>query len=330
MRKIGDPLTTEGKGSTNIQSRRAKSFGYQVLGFGSGGGPVPGFTIATGGDTTITDGDYKVHVFTGPGTFTVDQAGNAPDFPGDPLAGPNTSEYLVVAGGGGCRVAGGGGGGFRTSYPGTPLQVAITAQGYPITVGAVNSDSVFDTITSAGGGYGSHYTGCASTPADAGGSGGGGGMAGGTPRAGGAGDTPPTVPPQGNPGGNSNTSPSITGGGGGGGGATGTNAPYNSGGPGGAGVGIADAFFGPTAPSYGEAGPAGRYFSGGGGGSYHGSSPDNSPAGGIGGGGNGGYAPVICATGGTINTGGGGGAMVNAPYGQNGGSGIVFIRYKFQ
>ena len=56
---------------------------------------------------------------------------------------------------------------------------------------------------------------------------------------------------------------------------------------------IADAFIGPTAPSYGTPGPSpGRYFSGGGGGGAGGTSPSAS-----------------------------GGA---------GGSGIVVIRYKFQ
>ena len=333
MRDLKNKLTTSGKGSTNIQSRRAKSFGYQVLGFGSGGGPIPAFTIATGGDTTITDGDYKVHVFTGDGTLTVSQAGNAPDFPGNPLAGPNTSEYLVVAGGGGCRVGGGGGGGFRTSYPGTPLQVAIEAQGYPITVGAQNSDSVFNTITSAGGGYGSHYVhGPDPTPGDPGGSGAGGAFAGGSVRSGGTGNDPPTTPLQGYNGGNSGSTPPITGGGGGGAGATGTTSPGAHGGAGGAGRGIADAFFGPDAPSYGEPGPAGRYFSGGGGGSYHGPSPANQPPGGIGGGGPGGYnpSPGGNALAGLTNMGGGGGGQVNAPYGQPGGSGIIFIRYKFQ
>ena len=40
MRELKNKLTTSGKGSTNIQSRRVKGFGYQVLGFGSGGGPA--------------------------------------------------------------------------------------------------------------------------------------------------------------------------------------------------------------------------------------------------------------------------------------------------
>jgi hypothetical protein len=46
---------------------------------------------ATGGTVTCC-GDYKIHTFTGPGTFCVSCAGN-------PL-GSNTVDYLVVAGGG--------------------------------------------------------------------------------------------------------------------------------------------------------------------------------------------------------------------------------------
>ena len=54
--------------------------------------------------------NFKVHTFTGPGTFTVCSVGNA--------AGSNTVDYLVVAGGGGggyCSGGGGGAGGFRES-----------------------------------------------------------------------------------------------------------------------------------------------------------------------------------------------------------------------
>ena len=49
------------------------------------------FVSASGG-TETTSGDYKIHTFTGPGTFTVANAGTA--------AGSNTVDYLVVAGGG--------------------------------------------------------------------------------------------------------------------------------------------------------------------------------------------------------------------------------------
>src|SRR6056300_1192436 len=66
------------------------------------------YITATGGTITCC-GDYKVHTFTGPGTFTVCSVGNA--------AGSNTVDYLVIAGGGaGSRTGGGGGGGgFRLS-----------------------------------------------------------------------------------------------------------------------------------------------------------------------------------------------------------------------
>jgi hypothetical protein len=49
------------------------------------------FITATGGTVTCC-GDYKIHTFTGPGTFTVSNAGNP--------AGSTTVDYLVVAGGG--------------------------------------------------------------------------------------------------------------------------------------------------------------------------------------------------------------------------------------
>src|SRR5210317_845261 len=65
----------------------------------------PLYVTATGGTVTCC-GDYKIHTFTGPGTFTVTCAGN-------PL-GSNTVDYLVVAGGGGgggFQGAGGGGAG---------------------------------------------------------------------------------------------------------------------------------------------------------------------------------------------------------------------------
>jgi hypothetical protein len=64
----------------------------------------PEFVVATGG-TITTCGDFKIHSFTGPGTFTVTCAGNS--------AGSNKADVLIVAGGGGggTDLAGGGGGG---------------------------------------------------------------------------------------------------------------------------------------------------------------------------------------------------------------------------
>ena len=66
------------------------SFGYQVLGFGSGDISSP-FIEATGG-TEATDGDYKTHTFASPGTFTVTNAGTGAT---------GIADYFVVAGGGG-------------------------------------------------------------------------------------------------------------------------------------------------------------------------------------------------------------------------------------
>ena len=309
--------------------------------------------VTASGGTVLTSscGNFKSHVFTGPGTFTVCTTGNA--------EGSNTIDYLVVAGGGSASgyYGAGGAGGFRlsngsctpnTSPLAAPAALPVTATGYPITVGAGGtenptapaaggykgnngSNSVFagsSTITSAGGGYGdSTPEGPDASPGGPGGSGGSAGYATG-PGGAGVGNTPPVSPPQGNPGGNIY----IPGGGGGAGGAgaAGTNGA-GSGGPGGVGgVGsyISDAILGPTAPSYGTPGPVSstRYFAGGGGG---GTSSGTAGAGGAGGGGAGTTIPNASPNvprRGVVNTGGGGGGTG----GSGGGSGIVVIRYKFQ
>ena len=266
------------------------------------------FVTATGG-TETTSGNFKIHTFTGPGTFTVTNAG-AP-------SGSNTVDYLVVAGGGDGGTGGGGAGGYRESsgaasgcYSRSPLgacvsALPVSAQAYPITVGGGGgNNSVFSTITSAGGGRG----------AGGGNSGGAGGSGGGvlnrpySPLTGHAGNTPPVSPPQGNPGGNV-TTPSSPGGsvGSGGGGATAAGAA--DGGPGGAG-----------ATSSINATPTARAGGGGAGG------PSGPGAGGSGGGGPG---SAGAGTAGTANTGGGGGGGYSSG-GGTGGSGIVIIRYKFQ
>ena len=313
--------------------------------------PGPTFITATGG-TILTCGDFKTHVFTGPGTFTVTNAGNS--------GGSNSVEYLTGAGGGGggSELGGGGGaGGFRQNFPSPAIAgLPVTAQGYPITVGAggprgstcgnagINgSDSIFSTITSAGGGGGGSGGNGPWSQGLNGGSGG--GSRGGTPascgataRPGGTGNTPPVSPSQGNQGGagldgfihNTNS------GGGGGAGAAGADVsplvaasgPHNAG-SGGIGSPIATTFFGPTAPTYGTPGPApGRYFTGGGGGSTN--SGGAAGTGGSGGGGTG-VSGAGTGTSGTVNTGGGGGGGGGSGgLGASGGSGIVVIRYKFQ
>lgn len=264
--------------------------------------------VFASGGTVITTPTRKIHVFTSPGTFTVNYA-----FP------TSTIDYMVVAGGGaGGRpnlgvgaAAGGGAGGYRT---GTGFSVNASPGSYPITVGgggsipsSNGSPSTFSTITSTGGGAGSRVTSIFLTFSTAG-SGGSGGGSFFTPTLG-SGNTPPVTPPQGNPGGvgafaGPNSPPATVTRGGGGGGAGAVGNPFTGG----------DGAQLPWSPdSYGEApptAPTDRFFAGGGGGSS-GSTPY---AGGIGGGGNG-------FSSGTTNTGGGGGAN------SNGGSGIVMISY---
>ena len=299
------------------------------------------FISATGGNTILTCGNFKTHIFTADGNFVVTSAGSS--------AGSNTVEYLVVAGGAGggdgSGSGGGGAGGLRTTYPSPATGgLPVSIQSYPITIGAGGAfscsptargssgvNSVFSTITSAGGGGGGSENPCGPNVRNgaAGGSGGGAVFA---PGSGGAGNTPPVSPPQGNNGGNGGGS--YSGGGGGGAAAVGFQGKPSAPGAGGAGSPIATAFFGPTAPSYGTAGPApGRYFAGGGGGGTQPPAGDGSTqAGGAGGGGNGAIAPSTAATTGTVNTGGGGGGGISSPTQPNGtgGSGIVAIRYRFQ
>ena len=285
------------------------------------------FIVATGG-TVTTSGDFKIHTFTGPGTFTVCSVGNP--------AGSTTVDYLVIAGGGsgGADAGGGGGaGGYRFSdgtasgcYCAGPSPLGasalpVSAQAYPITVGGGGAsttggggnagvNSVFSTITSTGGGGGA--TGSAS--AGTGGSGGGGKA---NNPCGGAGNTPPVSPPQGNPGGDGPHS----GAGGGGAGAAGCNGDPGPGGGGDGGAGLTSSINGT---------PTARAGGGGGGNDYPGF-PTSS--GGSGGGGAGGQRPSTGQGGsGTANTGsGGGGSGVPSSCGSGaGGSGIVIIRYKFQ
>jgi hypothetical protein len=308
--------TTDGKinvhGDAQTLVFSGTSRGWMVVASGLLEGiQEPEFVTATGG-TVLTCGNFKTHVFTGPGSFVVTGAGND--------LGSNSVEYMVVAGGGGGqRSAGGGGGagGFRQNYPSPAVTgLPVTATTYPITVGAGGTagnpggpscgvtkggNSIFSTITSAGGGTG--FGGGGGAP------GGSGGGADTSPTNVGTGNTPPVSPPQGNPGGIAAPfSPSPSGGtsgGGGGAGASGTNAPNPlQSGPGGVGSYWPNPAFGPTAPSYGTTGPVSdtRYFAGGGGGgTYIAASPGSGGAGGGGAGTKGG--PGV----GTTNTGGGGG-----------------------
>jgi hypothetical protein len=304
------------------------------------------FLVASGG-TESTCGNDKIHTFTGPGTFTVSAASAN-------CAAENIVSYLVIAGGGGGggsdRGGGGGAGGFRElkspttpytaspldGYPNSPNRVTVTAQAYPITVGAGGSansgnggTSTFSTISAAGGGHGSYNCGAPAPTASAEDGGSGGGGAGGSPN-GASGNTPPVTPSQGNNGGTGQaiTSPArSSGGGGGGAGGTGANGSVNTGAAGGA--GIATSITGSPVTRGG----------GGGGHSYQSTSgPIAGGAGGSGGGGAGGpwdgcnsSTPAKAGTAGTANTGGGGGGGgAYSGGGAAGGSGIVVIRYKFK
>ena len=305
------------------------------------------FVCASGGNATVTCGNFKTHIFTADGTFTVNSIASS-----GPL---NVVDYMVVAGAGGGgsnnygppRGSGGGGAGgmrFFSTAPGSNnpinnsgaspnVSVTVTAStGYPITVGgggagapsgspdegSRGNDSIFSSVTSAKGGAGGGHCNMCNRP---GGSGGGARNA----VSASSGNTPPVAPPQGQNGGAGGASSgNFRGSGGGGAGGAGIDGDTSSPdyGAGGVGAYIADPFIGPTAPSYGTPGPVSstRYFAGGGSGSPGPGSSVNGPIGG-GGGGNG--------AAGTANTGGGGGANPTGS-GAAGGSGIVMIRYRFQ
>ena len=107
MRNVTNPTLITGKNSKKKENK-GKSFGYAVLGFGAGGVKPIAYVTATGGTITTVDTNYKVHVFTGPGTFQVTCAGEA--------AGSNTVDYLVIAGAGGGGSGGASGGGAAGGY----------------------------------------------------------------------------------------------------------------------------------------------------------------------------------------------------------------------
>ena len=323
----------------------------------------PAYISASGG-TITTCGNFKVHTFTGPGTFTVCSIGN-------PI-GSTTVDYLVVAGGGGGGTQGGGGGGaggmrfsdctYCAPSPSAPrggTALPVSAQAYPITVGGggpgasgtasgaqgpgtSGNNSVFSTITSTGGGGGGRSDYTSGSPIDPRTGGSGGGRGKNNNGSGAAGNTPPVSPSQGNNGGATLSTPAGGTGSGGGGGA---------GAVGGCGSGPET---GPNQAQFNGNGGVGLeiningsntfYAGGGGGGSDVAPNPaPPSPVyGGLGGNGGGGNGALMGGNNsnngqaGTANTGGGGGgAELSGPgptdnSGGTGGSGIVIIRYRFQ
>ena len=247
-------------------------------------------TVATGG--TVTDisqsgRTWRVHTFTGNGTFTVTSVGTEPAL-----------QYLVQAGGGGGgRYSGGGGGGGLVQTGEASVSAwNASVRSFTVTIGGGGaSDStnggnstIQDVFTSSGGGRSVSNVGGFS-----GGCGGGrqynfaqtGSGIAGPPRQG------------------------FDGGYGGGGTAAAASTGNTVGG-----AGRSTTIRGTT-----------EHFGGGGGSSGYGTGL-GSGGGGIGGGGNGSMGGSS-AVHGAANTGGGGASQVNSPFGGNGGSGIVIIRY---
>ena len=318
--------------------------GGAAKGFGATAGAAAKIK-AIGGCISIC-GDYKIHTFTGPGTFEVQAI--AADVPAPQQA----IDYVVIGGGGGSwggRGGGGGAGGFREShnatvsgcYTASPKAVAtsipISVSSYPITIGGGGTNSINTApptsgfgITSTGGGRGEGNPWL--TPGHPGGSGGGaGGEGGGGGGSGGSGNAGGYSPPEGNPGAGGNTTNNgpFSGSGGGGGGATeagqiGPNGIFCGRGGTGAGTNISPSGGVQNDPSP-YATPGVRYYAGGGGGTGQ-IAPCNFGCHGAGGGG-GLYAPGCGPSHvgqGVANTGGGG-----SGFGQ-GGAGVVIVRYKYK
>jgi len=270
---------------------------------------------ALGGDVVISSGSKILHAFKTVGTSSFTMLNPA----------VTNVEVMVVAGGGGggsSKAGGGGAGGlvYSSSFaitPGSNLQVIVGNGG---AVGTNGQNSVFDTITAFGGGYGGRIG--AMTPGNGGSGGGAGGMhfSSDTATLGGTG-----VSGQGNNGGNNYPSQSLNsseGGGGGGAGGPGQDASATSNG----GAGGSGSYY----PQFSLLGgsPAGWFAGGGGKGMAYGGTPG---PGGIGGGGYGGTnGSVKTATAGDPNTGGGGGGGSiggQSEGGKPGGSGIVIVSY---
>jgi hypothetical protein len=316
-----------GGGGAGSSSSSGATAGTANLGGGGGGGSnqaAPGSNGANGGSGVVIISYPSPQKFGG-GVVTVSGANTIHTFQTSGTLSPLsslTASALVVAGGGGGGANGGGGGagGYRTGS-GITLDTNST---YLVTVGAggirgifgtqyptSGSDSVFNAITSTGGGYGAD----GSTGTNRGGGNGGSGGGGFFSFVGGTGNTPSTSPSQGNNGGDASPSLNYGFGGGGGASAAGATGTTTNGGNGGAG----------TANSI--SGASVTYAGGGGGGIYYGSTPGAGGAGGGGAGGNNGSA----GTAGTANTGGGGGGGgsngSNLPDGGAGGSGIIIVSY---
>jgi len=291
MRELKTKLTTSGKGLTNIQSKRIKGFGYQVLGFGSGGAPkviipysVEWLCIAGG-----ASGGCGAAGGGGAGGYRLKYASENSGGGTDTESTRTLSGYTVYT---------------ITIGAGGATQSSVDQRGNVGVDSSITGSDITD-ITSAGGGGGGA---CGGTDRnDAGGSGGSGGGAG--EYDGGASGGSGTAN-QGYGGGDSNASYNYDGAGGGGASAVGQDV-YNDliGGDGGAGL------------SSNITGSSVARGGGGGGGG-----DDSRSSGGSGGGGEGSSNYTTGGAGDANTGGGGGGARQSANSGGAGGSGVVILR----
>ena len=310
------------------------------------------FSDASGGTKTTPGDGYTYHLFTSPGTFTVN-GGKIPS---------SNNDVLAVGGGGG------GGGAYINSGPGPKNQPAVNIPkgAHTVTIGQGgngsrpnyepniqnNTDqgcqggdtSIGSVYVAAGGGWGGDYDMNSGNPGGCGGGSGNGPMGSvsgptavnpytptslnpgyGPGYGGGVGSrygptsplSPAAAPTQGNNGGNLGDTSygSWVGSGGGGANDQGGAASYPTGGNGGNGVECPWAFAPMGAPSHDNdpGTTGGKYFSGGGGGAGPtGGSQSNVGNGGNGGGGRGAFPDDSKGNDGTDGAGGGGGGTRNA------------------
>ena len=320
--------------STLATLRVYRETGWQTLG-------RIGTWNATGG-TIISSGGFNYHVFTAPGTFTINS-----------FRGGTVLSALLIGGGGSggnggpplSNGAGGGGAGGVVSSNDVLKSIGnisvIVGNGGVTNSNGENSSVVVggSTVTAFGGGRGGTET----NSGVPGGSGGGGHGNPTNSQVNGGGSVP-------SPGGFSagstfwsrlggnggNGAPSGSGGGGGGGGGSGGNGTGTRGGTGGlahSAPGFSAPLIGPAIPApvrpvwLTAVGPTGNYAGGGGGGQF--AAPDSPAPGGGGGAGRGAEFPGVSATAAVNCTGSGGGGGTRAPvnFGGSGGSGIVIFSY---
>ena len=293
--------------STSSGAGFAANSSFSLYGIAAVGVTPTVLPKATGGDIITNDGTYWYHAFLSSGVFT-------------PSSALSCNTLVIAGGGGGGNNRGGGGGAGGLVYSTQSLiatnyavQVGAGGPGAPSgtnTGGTSGTNSILNSATATGGGYGGGIV-TLKNGASGGSGGGGGGNDGSGVGTGGA----ASPAGQGNAGGNGNGNSA---GGGGGSGAAGQTAPStSSGGTGGAGLNTYSSLASATGT-----GASGFYAGGGGGGSY----PSGTVSGGSGGGGTGGSSSVG-ATAATVNTGGGGGGSGETGAGGAGGSGIVIVRY---